>query len=101
MQQARGSSRHPSARRRSPEPQLQTEAPLAWRPDPDKGAALDADRPDEDAVAVCQPVASEGPPLVLAEHLDPVRLPPRPYVADLTPDDCPRPASCHLRERQL
>ena len=72
----------------SPDPQLQTEAPLARRPDPEKCAALEANRPDEDAGVVRQPVVPDRLPHVLPEHLQPVRLPPGPSVADLTPDDC-------------
>src|SRR5207342_344492 len=86
--------------RDSPDPQLQTDASLARRPDPEKRAALEANRPGEDAVLVRQPVVPDRLPHVPAEHLQPVRLPPGPSAADLTPNDCLGPLSSHLREGQ-
>ena len=57
------------------------------RPDPQKRAAFEANRPDEDAVVVRQPVVPDCLPLVLAEHLQPVSLPSGRSTADLTPHD--------------
>src|SRR5512141_1867638 len=57
----------------SPDPQLETRTMRARRPDPEQGAALEANRPYKDAGVVRQPFAPHRRPYVPVEHLQLVR----------------------------
>src|SRR3954447_7919548 len=85
---------------RLPDPHLLAVPPLRRRPRPEQCAALEADRPHEEAVLVRQPGRLDRLPGVLLEALEPVGLVPVPVAADLPPDGRLLALPPHLREWQ-
>src|SRR6476659_5940864 len=86
---------------RSADAQMQAVTLPRRRPDPQQGAALETNRPDEDAGVVRQAIVADRRPHVLTKHLEPVGLATRTTVADLAPDHRVEPDTPHLCERQL